>query len=138
MQKQKPNFHPITEAITILEINRGMLDSSKEQLETMKEAKDRPHILDDKIINRSIKLYTKQNEDSDVFLQQCKIWRKDKLTEAQLYQVTEIEKSTHELTKVNNQILSIVNFCKDFTIDRVLEKDDVDLALDVLTGKTKI
>ena len=58
-----------------------MLDSSKEQLETMKKAKDRPNILDDKIINRSIKLYTKQNEDSDVFLQQCKIWRKDKLTE---------------------------------------------------------
>ena len=81
MQKQKPNFHHITEAITILEITRGMLDSSKEQLETMKKAKDRPNILDDKIINRSIKLYTKQNEDSDVFLQQCKIWRKDKLTE---------------------------------------------------------
>ena len=82
MQKQKPNFHHITEAITILEITRGMLDSSKEQLETMKKAKDRPNILDDKIINRSIKLYTKQNEDSDVFYNNVRYGEKINLQRA--------------------------------------------------------
>lgn len=135
MQKQQPNFHPITKALTILEITRGMLDSSRQQLENMQDAKDKPHVLDDELINRSIKLYTEQNEDSDIFLQQCAIWRKDNLTEVQLYQVQEIEKTTYELTKVNNEILAIVNTCKDYTIDKILEKDDVELAFDVLTGK---
>ena len=135
MQKNKPNFHHITKALTILEIIRGMLDSSKQQLENMQGAKDKPHMLDDEIVNRSIKLYTEQNKDSGIFLQQCAIWRKDNLTEVQLYQVQEIEKTTHELTKINNEILAIINYCKDYTIDKILAKDDVELAFDVLTGK---
>ena len=135
MQNKQPNFHPISKALTILELNRGMLDSSRQQLENMQDAKDKPHVLDDKIINRSIKLYTEQNKDSDIFLQQCAIWRKGSLTEVQLYQVQEIEKTTNELTKINNDILSIINSCKDYTIDKILEKDDVELAFDVLTGK---
>jgi hypothetical protein len=35
MPKQEIIFHPITKAIAFLEITRGMLDSSKEQLENM-------------------------------------------------------------------------------------------------------
>ena len=135
MQKNQPNFHPITKALNILEIIRGMLDSSKQQLENMQGAKDKPHVLDDEIINRSIELYTAQNKDSDIFLQQCAIWRKGNLNEIQLYQVQEIEKTTHELTKTNNDILAIINSCKDYTIDKILAKDDVELAFDVLTGK---
>lgn len=51
MQKNQPNFHPITKALNILEIIRGMLNSSKQQLENMQEAKNKPHLLDDEIIN---------------------------------------------------------------------------------------
>ncbi len=116
MKKEQPIFHPISKALTILEITRGMLESSKDQFENMKKIKDKPHILNDELINRSIKLYTEQNEDSDIFLQQCVIWREKELTEVQLYQVQEIESLTYELTKINNQILAIVNSCKDSTI----------------------
>lgn len=135
MQKQQPTFHPITKAVTILEITRDMLDSSREQLRNMKSAKDRPYVLNEELISRPIKLYTEQNEDSNIFLQQCAIWRENELTEIQLYQVQEIENVTQELIKVNSQILSIVKTCKDFTIEKILEKDDVDLASEVLAGK---
>ena len=50
-------------------------------------------------------------------------------------QVQEIENSTQMLRKVNDQLLSILNYCKDFTIDKILEKGEMELALDVLTGK---
>lgn len=133
---EKRNFQPITKALAILEITRGMLDSSRDQLETMQQVKDRPHILDDAIINRSLKLYTAQNEDSDMFLQQCAIWRKQELNEVQSYQIQEIEKCTKSLIDINNQILFIVRACKDFTIDKILEKSDMELALDMLTGKS--
>ena len=133
---EKRNFQPITKALVILEITRGMLDSSRDQLETMQQVKDRPHILDDAIIDRSLKLYTAQNVDSDMFLQQCAIWRKQELNEVQSYQIQEIEKCTKSLIDTNNQILFIINACKDSTIDKILEKSDMELALDMLTGKS--
>ena len=135
MQKQQPIFHPISKALSILEITHDMLESSKEQLVNMENIKDKPHVLNDELINRSIKLYTSQNKDLDIFLQQCSLWQEKELTEVQQYQVTTIEENANTLIKINNQILEIVNYCKDKTIDKILAKDDLELAIDVLSGK---
>ena len=135
MQKQQPTFHPISKALSFLEITDGMLKSSQEQLVNMKNIKDKPHILNDELINRSVKLYTSQNEDLDLFLQQCSLWREKELTEIQQYQVTTIEENANTLIKIHNQILDIVDKCKDSTIDKILAKDDLELALDALSGK---
>ena len=83
MQNQQPTFHPISKALSFLEITDGMLKSSQEQLVNMENIKDKPHILNDELINRSVKLYKSQNEDLDIFLQQCSLWRKKELTEVQ-------------------------------------------------------
>ena len=138
MEKNQFNFLPIREALTILELTRNILDDSKEQLKNMKEIKDKPYLLDDVLINRSIKLYTKQNEDSDIFLEQCRRWRKEQLTEVQLYQVQEIENIIHEFTNINNEILTIINTCKDYTIDKILKKDDMELIFDFLIEKASL
>jgi len=138
MEKNQFNLLPIREALTILELTRNILDDSKEQLKNMKEIKDKPYLLDDVLINRSIKLYTKQNEDSDIFLEQCRRWRKEQLTEVQLYQVQEIENIIHEFTNINNEILTIINTCKDYTIDKILKKDDMELVFDFLTEKASL
>ena len=60
MQKEQPTFHLISKAPSILGITNGMLDSSKEQLISMEKIKDKPYVLTDELINRSI---TSQNED---------------------------------------------------------------------------
>ncbi len=135
MQKQQPTFYPISKALSILEITHGMLESSKDQLVNMENIKDKPYVLNDELIKRSIKLYTVQNKDLGIFLQQCSIWRKDDLTEVHQYQIQEIEENVTLLVKINNQILDIVTFCKRFTIDKVLDKDDTELAFEVLIGK---
>ena len=67
MQKEQPTFHPISKAPSILGITNGMLDSSKEQLVSMKKIRDKPYVLTDELIKRSIKLYTSQNEDLEIF-----------------------------------------------------------------------
>jgi len=135
MQKQQPTFHPISKALSILEITHSMLESSKDQLVNMENIKDKPYVLNDELINRSIKLYTSQNEDLDIFLQQCVIWKNKELNELQQYQVTTIEENINSLLKINNQILSIVDACKDSTINKILAKDDLELAIDALSGK---
>jgi hypothetical protein len=128
-------FHHVTLIPTMLEITSGMLEAFKEQLCNMKIAKEKPQVLDDDIVNRFLELCKKQNEDAVFFLQQCNIWKQEELTELQLKQVQEIENNTHLLTDINNQLLAILDYCKDFTIDKILEKDDMELALDVLRGK---
>ena len=57
MQKQQPTFHPISKASSFLEITGGMLKSAKEQLVNMENIQDQSHILDDELINRSVKLF---------------------------------------------------------------------------------
>ena len=67
----------------------------------------------DELIKRSIKLYTSQNEDLEIFLRQCSIWREKELNELQQYQVRAIEDNVDTITKINNQILVIVHACKN-------------------------
>ena len=92
----------------------------------------------DELIKRSIKLYTSQNEDLEIFLRQCSIWREKELNELQQYQVRAIEDNVDTITKINNQILVIVHACKNSTIDKILEKDDLELAFEALTGTIQL
>lgn len=135
MKNKQPIFQPISMIRQILEITQGMLEESKNQLELTKEAKEKPHVLDDDMVDRALKLYKEQNESAKIFINQCKIWKQEKLTELQAVQVQEIEYSTNLLIETNNELLSIFNYCKDRTINKVIEKDDMALALDFLTGK---
>ena len=53
----------------------------------------------------------------------------------QQYQVMTIEENANSLIKINNQILDIVDKCKNSTIDKVLAKDGLGLALDAFSEK---
>jgi hypothetical protein len=46
----------------------------------MRQARENPHILNDELVNRCIALYTQQNEDVGIILEQCALWRKKELT----------------------------------------------------------
>jgi hypothetical protein len=138
MPNPPPVFHPVTMIPTVLKITDDSVVEAKEQLARIKIVKERPHILDDDLVERSLKLYKEQNDDSAYFLQQCSFWRKEKLSELQLAQVQEIENCTHLLTDINNQLIAIFEYCKNYTIDKILAKDDLELALDFLAGKTPL
>jgi len=136
MSKPQYTFQPITMIPIVLRITDNMLIEAKEQLTNMKKVKEKPHILDDDIVARSLKLYQGQNDDSVHFLEQCNIWKQEQLSELQLTQVQKIENYTHLLIDINNQLIAIFKYCKDFTINKILAKDDLELAFDFLTGKT--
>ncbi|MFU7501953.1 MAG: hypothetical protein ACE1S7_00390 [Candidatus Tisiphia sp.] len=134
-EKQQPIFHPLSMIATISAIVKGMLEASEEQLKNMTTVIDRPHVLDDEIINRSVKLYNKQNTDIEFFLEQCRRWRKDNPSVTTLVEIETIEDNTQKLRNINNQLLVIIDKCKDLTINKILAKDDMELAIEFLTGK---
>ena len=125
---------PLSMISMIYDLSKTMLESSQENLENFEEAQDRPHVLDDDIVERSIKLYTKQNEDIVYFISQCKEWRKENLTSKQEQQVTACESNYKELRKSNQRILFLMDDYKDRTIEKILQKDDIEMALDFLMG----
>ena len=75
------------------------------------------------------------NEDTPVFLEQCKRWLNLPLTTSQRKQVIKIEAITKKRHDVNEQILSLVKQYQTHTIDKIMEMDPAELALDVLSGK---
>ena len=124
MTNKQPAFQSLSKIRNILEMTHIMLEESKEQLRRMREAKEKPHILDNDIVDRSLKLYKDQNEDSKFFIKQCNIWKQEKLTELQAIRVKEIEYNANLLTEINNKLFSIFNYCKDRTINKIMEKED--------------
>ena len=125
---------PISMIPMIYDLSENMLESSQENLESFEEVQDNPHILDDDIVERSIKLYTEQNEDIAYFIGQCKQWQKETLTPKQKQKVMKCESNYKELRKINKRILFLMDHYKDRTIEKILEKDDIEMALDFLMG----
>lgn len=132
------NPQPVSMIPVCLHISTGLREASQESLASFIEAQDKPYVLTDDIIERSINLYTEQNEDILDLLKQCDLWREEALTHEQKRAVDQIEKDYRCLGEINEEILGIIDLIQDQTIDRVLEKDDFSLAIDFLMGKSKI
>lgn len=130
-----PQFHPTSMIPTLLKLSDGSLDAAREQLANIQSAQDKPHILDDDFVKRSLTLCRNQKQDSEFFLKQCKFWKKETLTDIELTQVKQIEHFSQELDNTNAELVKILEKCKNHTIDKILEKDDLELALEFLTGK---
>lgn len=124
IQVQQPTFHSLSMISTISEIVKNMLELSEVQLINMTCVIDKPHILDDEIINRSFKLYNDQNINIELYLEQCRRWRKNDPSNTQLVEIQKIEDNSQKLRNINNQLLAIIDKCKDLTINKILAKDN--------------
>lgn len=135
---KKLKFHPTSMIPTLLKLSDGSLDAAKEHLANMHIAQHKPHILDDDFIKRSLTLCRNQKQDSEVFLKQCELWKKEPLTDIELTQVEQIEHFSQELDRTNAELVKILEKCKNHTINKILEKDDLELALEFLTGELQL
>lgn len=135
-EKPTPNWYSPSMIPVYIDLSCGMLKSAKEQLHNLEQVKDKPHILDDEIVARIVKSHTEQNENIWMLIEQCRRWRKEELNTGQLKNIQEIEDNAKEIKNTNKQILTLANNFKDRTIDRILAKSDINLALDFLTGNT--
>ena len=135
VNSRKVNWQPLSMIPLFLKMVDGMLESAQEQLGNLQQAKHKPHVLDDEIIQRLLKLYPEQKEDIPYYLEQCQRWKNETTNPDQIKNIVIIENKLNELKQVNQQILSLVDYCKDRTINKILAKDDLELGLDFLTGK---
>ena len=135
--KQEPNWYSLDMLPTYLMLSKEELRESERQLKNLEACKDRPYILDDNTVNRIIKVHTEQNELMCVPIEQCLKWREQFPSKEQLSDITKTEDNLKKLNEINKQILALAESLKKGTIDSILKKSDLEIALDFLCGQRR-
>jgi hypothetical protein len=110
------------------------LEHDQEQYASLKQAEHRPHVLDNEMVNRVLKLYTEAEDLVWCYREQLKRWRKEKPTAKQIQEIERLEKQVEQLEQCRMNILSLTEGFKGKTIEAILSKSDFELAMELLSG----
>jgi hypothetical protein len=137
-QDQEPRWNPISRLPMIATAIDEMLGLAEEQYGNLQQARERPHVLDDYTVSRVAKVFTEQSNDLWLYEEQLARWKKDELTATQRREVERLDEQLTRLREAIASILSLAEELKSGTIESVLAKSDIELALEVLSGKRKL
>ncbi|MGB7067409.1 MAG: hypothetical protein WBF55_19905 [Syntrophobacteria bacterium] len=93
--------------------------------------------MDDDIVNRAIKLYQAQIDDLWFYEEQFARWLAEPLTDSQRQEVSRLNAQLPHLKELSQAILELMDEMKDGTINRIMEKSDLELGLD-FSGKISV
>jgi transposase-like protein len=140
-QQQQAQPQQIRRDITFLpiytELIIGELAQTQEQYETFSAARDKPHVLDDTIIDRAVKAYEEQLTFIPLHEKQLNWWLSESLSDAQQFQVKDLKKKLSVLQETTEQLLTLLAELRKGTIDRILGMDDEELGRKILSGEIK-
>jgi hypothetical protein len=114
-----------------------MTDSAEEQLTNLQQAETRPHVLDDATVDRLIRVVTSQKDDLWLYEEQLARWPTPSPTPAQLAEIERLDQRLTRLRTLVHELLERAQQLRPYTIDAILAKSDLELGLDVLTGKIR-
>lgn len=134
MEKQ-PQWQPLSMLPVFTEMVNGMLASSEEQLANMRLAAEKPHVIDEGMLERITALYTKQLDDHWLFEEQYARWRHEDLTVSEEKEVERLIQQSSKLRVVTEEILHLASSIAGSTIEKILAMDEAELALKVLSGE---
>lgn len=134
-----PTLHwqPLAALPLIASLIDGELADGQEHYASLLAVRDRPHVLDDATLERSLKLHTEQRDFLWVFAEQLARWRNEQPTEAQRRELDRLEGQLERLQAVLEDILKLAAELKQGTIERVLAKNDLELGIEALMRVTK-
>ena len=111
--------------------------NTREQYEQLLRARDQPHLLDDAIVARVMRLVTDELEFHPVYREQLARWYQSQPAPGQFI---ELDRMTHQLDRwreLLEQQLALAQELSVGTIDKVLAKSDHELAAALLAGDMK-
>ncbi len=110
------------------------LDDTRKYLETLSEARVRPHVLDDATIDRVEQVHTEQLQFVDIYAQQISHWRTEKPSADQTRELDQMEAQNQQLRAATADVLALAGELRKGTIERVMGMSDVELGLQALLG----
>jgi hypothetical protein len=138
MNQRTPNWQPVSALPMIASLIDGMVSDTTAQWETLQPARAKPHVLDSALVDRIERVYAEQLDTSALFKQQLSRWRQGPLSPKQSSEVARLEGQVETLRANLANILDLAEEVKDHTIDKILERDDSEIGLDVLLGKHRL
>jgi hypothetical protein len=135
MDNRKPRYHTISMLETIAMLIDKQYEHTDEHYNLYIQAKDKPHVLDNATVDRSIMQYEREKEYLEYYNKQLSLWRKEKLTASQDKEVTRLEKQMVENTKLVNDTLKLVKEVRKGTIDEILEMNELELMMKFFKDK---
>ncbi len=136
-KKNKINWQPISKLALFASHIDGRRENSEDQYRTLMEAKDKPHVLDDALVVRVIRLYQTQLQDIKLEEKQLERWLKLQLSDEQKQEIDRLNEGLNKTKATGEAILKLADYLKDNTIEKVLGKSDAELGLEFLLGKSR-
>jgi len=131
-----PHWQPLTALPRIASLIDGELADGQEHYATLLSVRDRPYVLDDATVERTIKLHAEQRDFLGVFAEQLARWRNEQPTDAQRRELDRLEGQLQRLRAVLTNILGLAEELQQGTIEQVLAKSDLELGLEALRRGT--
>jgi hypothetical protein len=132
-----PQWHPISALPMIAQALDGMVESAEDVLQSLEQARPRPQVLDDYTIDRVREAHGTQLNDLWWYTEQLARWQDAKPTPTQHQELERLTQQVAALRRVLTASLALTEELQAGTIEKVLAKDDVELALEFLLGKRK-
>lgn len=130
----QPTWQPLAKLPRIAWAITGMAEEAATQVENLRQAAARPHVLDDATVNRVSAVYTAQQADLWLYAEQLRRWQAEPLTAAQRTAIADLTERLAGLRRAIATILDLAAQLKPHTIDAVLRRSDRELGRDALRG----
>ncbi|OOQ92160.1 hypothetical protein [Bacillus cereus] len=131
--ENQPNWQPIQNLPIIANLIDGQSSDAKEQYINLLEARNKPHVLNDAIIQRTIHVYTEQLEFVWIFEEQLSKWKKEeRLTPIEQSEIERLQGQVQQLHHILTDILTLTEKLKEGTYEKVMAKSDWQLGMESL------
>jgi hypothetical protein len=133
---ETPQWQPLSVLPQIAQDIDEQFANTREQYETLLEARERPHVLDDATMARFIRLITDELEFLPVYREQVSRWYQAHPTTTQ---ILSLDRVTHQLTRWHELLTTQLAQAQEIsagTIDKVLAKSDLELGIEALLRMT--
>ena len=132
VETDAPIWHTLGMLSTIGKlIDHGVVEA-REHLAQMQSARERPYVLDDATVARSIALYTDVRDMMWIYEEQLKRWSTASPSIAEQREITRLAAQLPQWNAAVKQILAVDDELKLGTIETVMAKSDVQFGLEAL------
>lgn len=111
------------------------LAQAQKQISNLEKCKGRPHILDNKTVQRLIEVYRQEKQMVKHLMITSRSTLQGELSYTDRQTMKQVDGDIHMLANACDQILFLADHFQEHTIDKIIEKTDIELAVDVLMGK---
>lgn len=131
--ENQPNWQPIQNLPIIANLIDGQSSDAKEQYINLLESRNKPHVLDDATIQRTIRVYTEQLEFVWIFKEQLSKWiKEERLTPIEQSEIERLQGQVQQLHHTLTDILALTEKLKEGTYEKVMKKSDLQLGIESL------